>query len=470
MRRRKELQTSTGKADMISDLPEHIIHNILLLLPIKYAARSIVLSKRFRVAWHSFPIVDIDFTQFPINTSLDQFLDFVRDSLQRRAPNICLEKFRLLVLLGGSVEADSRIDGAINYAIEHKVKELDLQFLHNNVYNDLYYRLPSVLFPVDSLKVLKLKGFNLEKLDLEKFPSREELSLISCGRLKILRVSNDQLKTLEVKSCAGLLRIDISESNLRSFSFTGKRSGGGVEYQNCKINLGDCHSLTNLEIRGASRIISEWFKNHVSKLFLLENLILCECNRLRKIYIPNPEVKVVEIRKCAALEKIEIVAHNVQSFVYIGQSRPCEIKITACRFIRNLQLDSANVDDRWVEERLSQLPLLESLRLSYCDRLRNLQVSHQQLKSFQLITCSILEKAVIYAPNLISFSYEGKVLQSPLSIDSPQLEAELVLDYGRHLTSTEDWYNGLRDFLGYFDHCKLLILNCIARRSLCPSV
>ncbi|XP_031249312.1 FBD-associated F-box protein At1g66310-like [Pistacia vera] len=467
MRPRKKLESSMVKETIISDLPEHIIHNVLSLLSTKDAARTTVLSKRFRLAWTSFPIIDLDFTEFRNNIAIDQFLDFVRDSLQRRAPNICVEKFRLLVVLR-SMEADNRIDGAISYAIEHKVKELDLHLLHTNNFNDLYYKLPSVLFSVDSVKVLKLKGFNLETLDLEKFPLIEELSLISCAGLNNLRVSNGQLKILEVKSCGGLLQIDISKSNLRSFSFTGKHSGGG-EYENCQINPADCHSLTNLAIRGAPKITSEWFDNYVSKLTLLENLILSECKRLKKIYIPNPEVKVVEIKRCAVLGKIEIVAQNVQSFVYFGQSRPCQIKITACRLLRNLQLYGANVEARWIEERLSQLPLLESLRLCYCDMLRTLEVSHEQLKSFQLINCSILEKAVIYAPNLIYFRYEGKVLKSPLSVDSPHLEAELTVDSGRYITSSDEWYNKLRNFLGYFDHCKLLILNCIPRRNLYPT-
>ncbi|KAJ4729890.1 F-box domain containing protein [Melia azedarach] len=449
--------------DRFSDLPEHIIHHVMSFLPTKDAVRTSVLSKRFRSTWNSFPI--IDFNQTCVSSFLrrrdgnvkERFLNFLSDSLRRRAPNTLLKKFRLHAFVPNT-KSDNRIDEAINYALEHEVKELDLEIQARKINGKFTYKLPLILLPVKSVTLFKLKGFNLENLDLTKFSSIEEFRLEDCDGLKSLKISNPQLQNLKINSCSGLFQIDIEESNLKTFSFKGKNSNRND--QELKINMVGAKSVYNLELWRPS-IGSKWFEDYASELLLLENLKLKGCNTLTNICIPSPSLKALEICECNVLEEIEILAPKLESFAYKGGSRrAAELLISDCKFLKNLELDYANVTDQWVGNNVPELEFLENLILSHCNMLERIIISHEQLKSFQLIRCLRLEEAVIDGRNLVLFRYNGRLIRSLLSIDSPGLEAELILQINQGTLTNADWYKGLRDFLGYFDHCKLLTINC----------
>ncbi|XP_050234508.1 putative F-box protein At1g47702 isoform X2 [Mercurialis annua] len=46
---------NSSRSDMISDLPDHIIDNILICMPIQEAVRTSILSKKWRFKWRYLP-------------------------------------------------------------------------------------------------------------------------------------------------------------------------------------------------------------------------------------------------------------------------------------------------------------------------------------------------------------------------------------------------------------------------------
>jgi hypothetical protein len=59
-RKSKKTKTNGGGVDRLSRLPDALLVNVVLRLPVKDAARTTVLSRRWRPIWHSAPVVLAD--------------------------------------------------------------------------------------------------------------------------------------------------------------------------------------------------------------------------------------------------------------------------------------------------------------------------------------------------------------------------------------------------------------------------
>ncbi|KAK3184230.1 hypothetical protein Dsin_031516 [Dipteronia sinensis] len=442
--------------DWISGLPDHIIHIILSSLSTKDATRTTVLSKIFKSAWDSLPVLDFDSTysrNWSTVSGKRQFLEYMQGCIQRRANNLGLLKFRLQVdpILLDPVNCAA--DEAIAYAILNKVRELDLSF--NNSLNLCYSLQPAVfsaVFSAKTVKVLKLNGLDLKSLDHVNFPSIEELNLRCCDMGNKLKISTDRLKIVEFLYCVGMSHIDVCSSNLTTFSYQ------LIQLSNkCKINLKACKSLKNLILKRVG-LTSECLKANLSMSVLLENLKLDGCDKFEDICITSSSLKTLEIRDFARLKKIVVVAVNLESFVfgtYIMNSE-CDIKVVDCKFLKVLDISNAPITDGWVEKTVSKLRFLEHLKLSFCFLLTKIMVYHDALKGLVLIDCINLREVEFHSRNLTSFRYIGEGIHSKFCIDSPALEADLILKGAFLVTPSRE----LRDLLGFFDHCKTLAIAC----------
>lgn len=106
----------------------------------------------------------------------------------------------------------------------------------------------------------------------------EHLSIELCSVSSNFTISSSKLKTLELKNCRGLKTIVVDVVNLQYFSHS-------TFTVSSEISLGDCNSLKNVTLDNTA-ITDDWLKNHLSKLLLLENLILESCKFLeRLIYV-----------------------------------------------------------------------------------------------------------------------------------------------------------------------------------------
>lgn len=283
-RRKKPSHIAENGIDRISDLPDAVLHHILLLLPIKSIAQTSLLSKRWRSLWSSFP--DLDFTTININpntissinhnpntknsqshSSSTTGLDFITRVLGHRDKNSDLRFLRFR----GSLSF-SHLNGIIRRAIRHNVQQLDVE-----VATDDYFNFPRSIIASESLRVLKLKsrfpGFRLPpssvmkdgfrslhtlslsliilhnqpslvdlfSSDSSSFPLLKKLSLDACFGLRHLSVGCKALEELTLENCFQLQDLSISGPKLerlrvaRCFDASGGKSWVEINVPRLKI-------------------------------------------------------------------------------------------------------------------------------------------------------------------------------------------------------------------------------------------
>lgn len=326
--------------DRISELPEHVIHHILSLLRSKDAARSSVLSKKWRSMWDSFLTFDFDQKSFQAgDEGKEKFINFVENSLAARLePLYSIQKFRLYIT-SLDTRLASRMNGWVSDAINKNVRELEI---HVEVKKKRRYILQPIVLMAKTITSLKLYGCRLDNYFDIKLPNLKELSIknvhvdvdvikcfintcpliedlrfVFCKGLRSLQISNLlKLNRIEVHECHGLKCIEIKLPNLQSFWFHGKRSNG-----QCKINLEGCDDLKMLTLKD-TYMTDGLFQAQVSWFPVLEKLVLKECNNLKRITILSGKLKGLVLLRCQRLAEAIIDAPNLLSFEYTGGQMP----------------------------------------------------------------------------------------------------------------------------------------------------
>ncbi|KAL7594105.1 hypothetical protein Lser_V15G31900 [Lactuca serriola] len=235
--------------DMISDLPDPILHSILSRLPTtEEVIRSSILSTRWRYLWTSIPSIDIDYSR-----GLMPFKEFRNNKF---------EEFVCSVLANKSIDLDSFRLCCGNYFSMSKVSSLEV----------LRLCLLGGLFMLRNysgfltIRVLELKTCILIDDDLVKdflkssCPLLEDLSLVNCmtSTITVFCISCPKLKNL---------RID------------------NQKVLDCKELGDDIDMCDNLEIFCPKLVFLE-LSGHVAYNFLFENLV-----SLKKAEI-HPEFKL----------------------------------------------------------------------------------------------------------------------------------------------------------------------------------
>ncbi|PON72028.1 F-box domain containing protein [Parasponia andersonii] len=91
-----------GKMDRLSELPDHITHHILSLLPTIDAVRMSLVSKRWIDMWYSLPVVEFSDSAVFGNYDSDQLCRFVSSCLKLQkndllnATDNVISKFKLV--------------------------------------------------------------------------------------------------------------------------------------------------------------------------------------------------------------------------------------------------------------------------------------------------------------------------------------------------------------------------------------
>lgn len=273
--------------DVISNLPDCILHHILSFMPTKEVVKTSILSTRWKNLWASVRSIDFDDALLYASEAdgrpppeVTSFMNFVERVLRLRdASNI--EKFRLSCRVCFNA---SQIQSWIYDAIKHNVQELDLC---------LFAEDPSVI-PRSMFDSKSLVSLKIEMNCVVELPSR-----ISFPRLKILHLSlvtfpNDDsaeklfsgcpvLEELVLLDCEwmNLKNIAISSSTLKRLSIDDLPYFGPLDDPSgCKIKI-DAPNLTFLEYIGY--LSNEIFLDDVSSL-------VKAC-----IHIPNPHERQKEV-------------------------------------------------------------------------------------------------------------------------------------------------------------------------------
>ncbi|XP_059666196.1 FBD-associated F-box protein At5g38590-like [Cornus florida] len=233
--------------DQISGLPDEVLVSILSLLTMKEAARTSLLSKRWRYMWTHIKGLNFDALHIIYEVLLGDkeleverplYLSWINQVLKLyNGPTI--DEFRVQFNLDESCEFD--IDNWVNFAIEKRVKRLELDFFEGRGRTEGYnfpctdsitnhlHSLSLGFTSCNSLTNLLLAHVNVTGQVLEYFltncPFLEQLSVRDSGSLVNLKVPDLslKLKRLEILYCFNVESIEIFAMNLVSFKYFGRK-------------------------------------------------------------------------------------------------------------------------------------------------------------------------------------------------------------------------------------------------------
>ncbi|KAE9465707.1 hypothetical protein C3L33_02414, partial [Rhododendron williamsianum] len=329
----------SDKVDRISQLPEPIIHHILSFLPTEDAVCTNVLSKTWHSMWSTFPVFDfrlVDGKYFAkhgiedwdAETSKDEFLSFVEESLKRRlVQDFNIDKFQMYIIFSSLKSLTPWMDRWLTIITERNVKELVLI-----VHCTGHYSLPSVVLGAKSIYVLRLSNCNLNLNVADgiiKFSQLRELQLremhVDEWMIQTFTSSCPLIESLELSSCRGLNSLCLPSSLL----------------QLSKINLVACSkSLRKLSLLSAT-MTEEEFQNLMSLTPSVEVLELYYLGRCSRIMISSQNLKRLVLKACKKWLVAEIDTPNLLSvehtcyqrylsFNYINASHLREVDLEFC--------------------------------------------------------------------------------------------------------------------------------------------
>ncbi|KAI3768951.1 hypothetical protein L6452_00047 [Arctium lappa] len=286
----------THMIDVISNLPDCILHHILSFMPTKEVVKTSILSTRWKNLWASVPNIDFDDALLYASEvdgrhppEVTSFVNFVERVLRLRdASNI--EKFRLSCRVCFNA---SQIHSWIYDAIMHNVQELDLCLLAED---------PSVI-PRSMFDSKSLVSLKIEMNCVVELPSRISFPRLKILHLSLVTLSNDDsteklfsgcpvLEELVLLDCEwmNLKNIAISSSTLKSLSIDDLPYFGPLDDPSgCKIKI-DAANLTFLKYIG----------------YLSNEIFLDDVSSLVKafIHIPNPKERQKEV-VCRTVEMLK---------------------------------------------------------------------------------------------------------------------------------------------------------------------
>lgn len=251
MKERSREMESFDDANRINELPDCLLSIIISYLPTREAARTSLLSSRWRHIWSTSPLHLDDSSICSANTS--QRRRFGRgtgpssstcDEDRRRVQTIsrilashrgCIDTFRLAHTCFRGRK--SRVDGWFRILAEKNIQELMLHFPY--VYPVKEPDIPASLLACESLRTMELVNcrfpctteaclnlINLHKLILDRAEvtdgalcsvlscctALQSLSLSHVIRLRRIHVRSQSLQTLEVRYCEDLKELFIEDA------------------------------------------------------------------------------------------------------------------------------------------------------------------------------------------------------------------------------------------------------------------
>lgn len=243
----QEIDYGYNSNDFISRIPDDIIVSILSKITLKEAASTSNLSKRWRYLWCQIDSLDFDANEKLDKIALDYKLRIVerpkyinwvnRVTRQYKGPSV--NEFR--VCFDFDKTSKSAIDKWVEFAVGKRVKKLELDLLENG--EMLRQPARNYVFPIKVfdrsvkrqcegmemkfLKSLFLKCVNVSEEALARLlvscSGLEQLSIHGSGELVNVKINGKSLvlKYFEIVFCSGVKSIEITDSNIESFSYLG---------------------------------------------------------------------------------------------------------------------------------------------------------------------------------------------------------------------------------------------------------
>ncbi|KAJ9180007.1 hypothetical protein P3X46_008316 [Hevea brasiliensis] len=205
-----------GALDRISDLPSNVIDHILACLPLKDAARTSTLSKKWKEKWHTVPhiIVDENFFHERSQRKLEGIINYI---LIRHEGNI--EKFSVSV---EKVKDCYNMKLWIWSLLQKSIKELSL-IIRRGQHNEV----PSDLFSCQQLRKLSLRHFEIKQA--HSFKGFHNLISLKLNKVNIATAIFESLisrcpllEQLTVRNLSCIDHLHINVPKLKYFCFDGE--------------------------------------------------------------------------------------------------------------------------------------------------------------------------------------------------------------------------------------------------------
>ncbi|KAL5711079.1 hypothetical protein ACHQM5_021573 [Ranunculus cassubicifolius] len=356
-------------------MPDEILAFTLSLLPIREAARTSILSSRWRYLWKdsvalssalNLDVLEMRGSDYPenffgtyenwrftekrwlVSDERLKFVDWVDRILTLHSARV-LDSFRIRYYFRKKKFA-RLIDEWLRIATTKKVKNYDINLSHFSSWGDPsppdkeLYKFPNRLFTQETVLLIRSMSLNscgfkpldsnlftsLLELQLEHVfigqanfvtflsncPNLEKLYLTRCYKIHKLdiRGSLPKLKHLALSNCRGLLRVKIDARNLISFIF----EGGQATFR--FRNVPKLSSVIVFHDTNSFSTMLRKFSSHIPKL---ESLML-QLTLVRENIIPT---------RFLNLKKLELMINSFQigqalwSYIPIIQSSPNLLKL-----------------------------------------------------------------------------------------------------------------------------------------------
>ena len=202
------MSSPTPNVDIISTLPDSVLHYILSFLPTKQSAATSILSKKWNQLWLSVLTLDFDDQGFP---DFSAFRHFVYSVMLMRDTSLPIRSFRLKCgIVPGCDPYD--INRFICAAVKRGIDDLTLDLSGTN--GDFQIRLDpiiSTVFNCRNLVVLKLKSLRVYVCPQFDFPLLKTFHL---DKVYFLAFSGSHFNKL-IEACPILEQLQVADLRFR---------------------------------------------------------------------------------------------------------------------------------------------------------------------------------------------------------------------------------------------------------------
>ncbi|BFG41816.1 hypothetical protein CerSpe_280900 [Prunus speciosa] len=354
----------------IPHLPVLVIHHVLQFLPTKHAIRMSSLCKQWAGLWSSVPVLDFE---EEADEPHAKFINFVDRCLEIHEKYEHLDKFRLRNFFP-SAEDRYKLDKWLGFAVERRVKELDISFSHI-----------SPFLGVASLSPL-LNAKSITSLNLENVIIADRGEPISLPSLKTLSLTTVRLEASSV--------ISSLISGCPCIQYLSLTSSSSDYYNISMQTLLDAKSLTSLNLEFV--IITDDIYNDppIGRLPCLKTVSLTTVNMydgtFARLILSSPSLEHLSVSiSFPRYYNYSLPSSSLKSF---------EVRISNSDVVRVIGAKSLE-SCTFVLESPKQI---KRIRLDRCENLKHLSIRAPQLPNFtlQLHGCKHLVNASLDIPKL----------------------------------------------------------------------
>lgn len=341
-------KTRIEKVDKTSQLPEIVLHYILSFLPYKQVVQMSVLSKTWEEAWRTYPVFEID------RSILDQKWYDRKD------------------FLGTRLKVLNRLEQTLRNRFCKYIVPMDDFKIDLDLYKD-----PEFASFVDRCVCYAI-GSDVKRMKLH-FDNRDDRwclpPIVLCAK---------SIEVLDLKGC----KLELPRRNV--------------------VKLYCLRKLCLSEVFVEGHIVNSLF----ASCPLIEEVSIGDCQGIEAIdLIAHERLNDIEILNNRDLHCVDIRKLNVSSLTVVVNPRiekSFEINVAFCTNIKNIAFKFLPVSKEWLGNLISELPVLESLKLDCCNELNSVKILNPSIKKLQIIRCRRVVEVQIDAPNLSQFTFDGE--------------------------------------------------------------